>query len=55
MADRFLKDDLPEDVRDTTSLDALGKAVAGRAAELTIQGMNALLEELERMLQACLR
>lgn len=46
MADRFLKDDLPEDVKDTTSLDALGKAVAGRAAELTVQGMNALLAEL---------
>lgn len=46
MADRFLKDDLPEDVKDTTSLDALGKAVAGRAAELTVQGMNALLKEL---------
>ena len=46
LADRFMKDDLPEDVRDNTSLDALGKAIAGRAAELTIQGMNALLEEL---------
>ncbi|MBQ0745200.1 MAG: hypothetical protein KBT82_00245 [Marinobacter sp.] len=46
MADRFLKDDLPEDVRDTTSLDALGKAVASRAAELTVQGLNALLKEL---------
>jgi hypothetical protein len=46
MADRFMKDDLPEDVKDTTSLDALGKAVAGRAAELTVQGMNSLLEEL---------
>lgn len=46
MADKFLKDDLPEDVRDTTSLDALGKAVAGRAAELTVQGLNSLLEEL---------
>ncbi|MGM0570853.1 DUF6844 domain-containing protein [Marinobacter sp.] len=46
LADRFMKDDLPEDVRDTTSMDALGKAVAGRAAELTVQSMNALLEEL---------
>lgn len=46
LADRFMKDDLPEDVRDTTSMDALGKAVAGRAAELTVQSMNSLLEEL---------
>lgn len=46
MADRFLQDNLPEEVRDTTSLDALGKAVAGRAAELTVQGLNSLLEEL---------
>ncbi len=46
LADKFMKDDLPEDVRDNTSLEALGKAVAGRAAELTVQGMNALLEEL---------
>ncbi|MFW5823819.1 MAG: DUF6844 domain-containing protein [Marinobacter sp.] len=46
LADQFMKDDLPEDVRDTTSLDALGKAVAGRAAELTVQSMNALLKEL---------
>lgn len=46
MADRFLNDDLPEEVRDTTNLDALGKAVASRAAELTVQGLNALLKEL---------
>jgi len=46
LADRFMKDDLPEDVRDTTSIAALGDAIAGRAAELTVQGMNALLEEL---------
>ena len=46
MVDRFMKDDLPEDVRDTTSIEALGEAIAGRAAELTVQGMNALLEEL---------
>lgn len=46
LADRFMKDDLPEDVRDTTSMDALGKAVAGRAAELTVQSLNALLTEL---------
>ncbi|MFC4259164.1 DUF6844 domain-containing protein [Marinobacter lacisalsi] len=46
LADRFMKDDLPEDVRDTTSMDALGKAVAGRAAELTVQSMNAMLAEL---------
>jgi hypothetical protein len=46
MADRFLKDDLPEDVKDTTSLHALGQAVAGRAAELTVQSLNALLEQL---------
>lgn len=46
LADKFMKDDLPEDVRDNTSLEALGKAVAGRAAVLTVQGMNALLEGL---------
>jgi hypothetical protein len=46
MVDRFMKDDLPEDVKDTTSLHALGEAVAGRAAELTVQSMNALLEKL---------
>ncbi|WP_166253838.1 DUF6844 domain-containing protein [Marinobacter salicampi] len=46
MTDRFMKDDLPEDVRDTTSIEAFGKAVAGRAAELTVQGLNSLLEEL---------
>lgn len=46
MADRLLQDKLPEDVRDTTSIAALGEAVAGRAAELTVQGMNALLEKL---------
>lgn len=46
LADRFMKDDLPEDVRDTTSIAALGEAIAGRAAELTVQGLNALLEEL---------
>lgn len=46
LADRFMKDNLPEDVRDTTSIAALGEAIAGRAAELTVQGMNSLLEEL---------
>jgi hypothetical protein len=46
MTDRFMKDDLPEDVKDTTSIEAFGKAVAGRAAELTVQGLNSLLEEL---------
>ncbi|OEY65500.1 hypothetical protein BG841_02850 [Marinobacter sp. X15-166B] len=46
MADKLFQNGLPEDVKDTTSLDALGKAVAGRAAELTVQGMNALLEQL---------
>lgn len=46
MADRFMKDNLPEDVRDTTSIAALGEAISGRAAELTVQGMNKLLEQL---------
>ena len=46
MADNFMKNDLPEEVKDTTSLDALGKAVAGRAAELTVKGMDSLLKEL---------
>lgn len=46
MTDKFMKDDLPEDVKDTTSIEAFGKAVAGRAAELTVQGLNSLLEEL---------
>lgn len=46
LVDRFMKDDLPEDVRDNTTIGALGEALAGRSAELAVQGMNALLEEL---------
>jgi len=46
MADRFMKDDLPEDIEDTTSLAALGEALSSRLAEASVQTLNAVIEEL---------
>ncbi|WBA18265.1 DUF6844 domain-containing protein [Salinivibrio kushneri] len=46
MSDKFMKDDLPEDVKNTSSLDALGRAVAGRAAQMTVSSLDAMLSEL---------
>lgn len=46
MADRFMKDGLPEEVKDTTGLDALGEAVASRLAESSVQALNKVIEEL---------
>lgn len=46
MADRFMKDDLPQEVEDTTSLDALGEALASRLAEASVQTLNKVIEEL---------
>ncbi|MCG5535593.1 DUF6844 domain-containing protein [Ectothiorhodospira mobilis] len=46
MADRFLQDDLPEQARDATTLQALGEALAGRLAEASLQTLNKVIEEL---------
>ncbi|MCK0715657.1 DUF6844 domain-containing protein [Chromohalobacter sarecensis] len=46
MADRFMKDGLPEEVKDTTGLGALGEAVASRLAESSVQALNKVIEEL---------
>jgi|GEM_PF-1152708 len=46
MADRFMKDGLPEEVKDTTGLAALGDAVASRLAESSVQVLNKVIEEL---------
>lgn len=46
MADRFMKDGLPEEVKDTTGLAALGEAVASRLAESSVQVLNKVIEEL---------
>ncbi len=46
MADRFMQDGLPEDVKDTTGLGALGEAVASRLAESSVQALNKVIEEL---------
>ncbi|WP_344704017.1 DUF6844 domain-containing protein [Halomonas cibimaris] len=46
MADRFMQNGLPQEVEDTTSLKALGKALSSRLAEASVQTLNRVIEEL---------